>query len=122
LVVDDQADFLPLIASWLRMLRGIVAVESAPSAVAALALIDELKPDVVITDIRMPEMNGIEFTRRLKARVPPPVVVVMTGLESRYFRDEARAAGADFFLEKSLLHKMLPQFLIARFGVGHTPA
>lgn len=104
------------------MLRGIVKVDEVPSAAVALALIDELKPDVVVTDIRMPEMNGIEFTRRLKARAAPPVVVVMTGLESRYFRDEAQAAGADFFLEKSLLHKLLPQFLVARFGVGHTPA
>jgi len=121
LVVDDQVEFLPLVSGWLRMLRGIVAVEVAASVAEALALFEEVKPDVVITDIRMPGIDGFEFTRRLKARDAPPVVVMMTGLESRRFRDEAHAAGADYFLEKSRLHKLLPQFLVERFGVGHIP-
>jgi CheY-like chemotaxis protein len=69
----------------------------------------------------MPEMDGLEFTRLLKKRSPPPVVVVMTGLESAAFRAQAHAAGADFFIEKSLLHKKLPSFLAERFGVGQTP-
>src|SRR5438094_7119538 len=101
LVVDDQVDFLPLVADWLRMLRGIVMVEATASAAEALLLLDWLKPDLVITDLAMPAMNGFEFTRRLKARFTPPVVVVMTGLESDQLRDQARTAGADYFLEKS---------------------
>jgi CheY-like chemotaxis protein len=118
LVVDDQVDFLPLVSSWLRMLRGIVAVEVSASAAGALARLDELQPDLVVTDINMPEMNGLEFTRLLKARAAPPVVVVMTALPSERLRGEARDAGADFFLEKSLLHRALPKFLVERFGVG----
>jgi two-component system C4-dicarboxylate transport response regulator DctD len=121
LVVDDQVDFLRLVASWLGMLKGILAVEVSPSPTGALARLDELKPDVVITDIQMPEMNGLDFTRLLKARPTPPVVIVMTGLESAVFRAQAHAAGADFFLEKSLLHKKLPSFLAERFGVGQAP-
>ena len=120
-MVDDQVDFLPLVANWLRMLRGIVIVEAAGSAAEALALLDRLKPDLVITDLAMPAMNGFELTRRLKARLAPPVVVVMTGLESDRLRDEARTAGADYFLEKSRLHKLLPAFLVQRFGVGQVP-
>ena len=121
LVVDDQVDFLRLVASWLGMLKGILTVEVTPSPSGALARLDELKPDVVITDVQMPEMNGLEFTRLLKSRPAPPVVVVMTGLESDVFRTQALAAGADFFLEKSLLHKQLPAFLVQRFGVGQAP-
>lgn len=121
LVVDDQIDFLRLVSAWLGMLKGILAVEVTPSPTGALARLDELKPDVVITDIQMPEMDGLEFTRLLKKRSPPPVVVVMTGLESAAFRAQAHAAGADFFIEKSLLHKKLPSFLAERFGVGQTP-
>ena len=121
LVVDDQVDYLRLVASWLGMLKGILAVEVIASPSSALARLDELKPDVVITDVQIPEMNGLEFTRLLKARPAPPVVIVMTGLESAAFRAQALAAGADFFLEKSLLHKKLPPFLVERFGVGQAP-
>jgi len=121
LVVDDQVEYLRLVSSWLGMLRGILAVESCASPGRALEQLDELKPDVVITDVQMPEMNGLDFTRLLKARAAPPVVVVMTGLESAVFRAHALAAGADFFLEKSLLHKQLPSFLVERFGVGQAP-
>jgi len=103
------------------MLRGIVLVEVAASVNEALALLDRLKPDVVITDVRMPGMDGFELTRRLKARRTPPTVVMMTGLESAELHDEARVAGADCLLEKSRLHKLLPPFLVERFGVGHTP-
>lgn len=121
LVVDDQVDFLRLVASWLGMLKGILAVEVTPSPTGALARLDELKPDVVVTDVQMPEMNGLEFTRLLKSRPSPPVVVVMTGLESAVFRAQAQAAGADLFVEKALLHKQLPRFLVERFGVGQAP-
>ena len=121
LVVDDQVDFLPLVSSWLRMLRGIVAVEVSASPTEALALLDDLKPDLVITDLNMPEMNGLELTRRVKARPTPPLVVVMTALPLQRYEDQAREAGADYFLEKSRLHKALPQFLTERFGVGAAP-
>ena len=121
LVVDHQANYLRLVSSWLRMLKGILEVEVTASPSGALARLDQLKPDVVITDVQMPEMNGLEFTRLMKSRPTTPVVVVMAGLESAVFRAQALAAGADFFLEKSLLHKKLPPFLVERFGVGQAP-
>ena len=120
-MVDDQVDFLPLVATWLRMLRGIVTVEIAASAAEGLALLERLQPHLVLSDVGMPEMNGFEFTRRLKASPAPPMVVLMTGLASHRASEEANAAGADCYLEKSVLHKSLPQFLIERFGVGHPP-
>jgi CheY-like chemotaxis protein len=122
LVVDDHAFYLPLVSNWLQMLRGIVSVEVASDPAEALAMLEQLKPDLVLSDVQMPGMNGFELTRQLKARAAPPVVVLMTGLESDEFREAARDAGADLFLEKSRLHKLLPKFLTERFGVGGAPA
>src|SRR4051812_17443206 len=80
LVVDDHVVYLGLVSSWLSMLGGIVAVETATSGAQALVLMDSVRPELVLTDVEMPEMSGFEFTRLVKARQAPPTVVMMTGL------------------------------------------
>src|SRR6266700_6613901 len=68
LVVDDQGYFRIHIAGWLRMLDGVASVQAVASALEALTAVDEMKPDVVITDLRMPEMDGFELTRKIKSK------------------------------------------------------
>jgi CheY-like chemotaxis protein len=118
LVVDDQGYFRTHIADWLRMLRGIVSVQAAASAFEALALMDTMKPDMVITDLRMPEMDGFELTRKIKSKAAAPVVVVMTSLKYSKFDAQAVEVGADYALEKLDMLEQLPAFLEKRFGVG----
>jgi CheY-like chemotaxis protein len=121
LVVDDQADYSRLVARWLRKLGGVVRVELAASAVEALALIASMKPDLVITDLRMPGMDGFELTRKVKENALAPVVVLMTSAEPPQFRARADAAGADYCVEKDHLQSRLPEFLQKRFGLGLHP-
>ena len=118
LVVDDQGHFRTRIASWLRMLHGIVSVQAVASALEALAVMEEMKPDVVITDLRMPEMDGFELTRKIKSKAEAPVVVVMTSLKYSKFHAHAVEVGADYSLEKLDMLEQLPVFLEQRFGVG----
>jgi YesN/AraC family two-component response regulator len=72
LVVDDQA----LVRGGFRLIleaqKDIEVVGEAENGRRALALADELRPDVVLMDIRMPELDGLEATRRLLARPDPP--------------------------------------------------
>ena len=66
----------------------------------ALRLVDELRPDVVLMDIRMPRMSGLEATRALQQRPDPPHVIVLTTFDADEHVVGALAAGADGFLLK----------------------
>src|SRR6185295_2397158 len=118
LVVDDQRVSCHLVAAWLRKLSSAVRVELASSAAEALSLMESITPDLVITDLRMPGMDGFELTRKVKAKAPAPVVIVMTGAEPPRFRERANAAGADYCVEKDNLQGQLLEFLQQRFGLG----
>ncbi|MBI4278559.1 MAG: response regulator, partial [Armatimonadetes bacterium] len=62
---------------------------------------DRLRPDLVIMDLTMPGMNGLEATRRLKARPGAPRVVILSLHDSEAHRAVAAAAGADAYASKS---------------------
>jgi CheY-like chemotaxis protein len=115
LVVDDQRVFSLLVAAWLRKLRG-VRVELAASAHEALSLMETMTPDLVITDLRMPGMDGFELTRKVKEKAPAPVVILMTSAEPPLFRERGHAAGADYCVEKDNLQSRLLEFLQKRLG------
>ena len=118
LVVDDQRVHCQLVAAWLRKLLGAVRIELATSAAEALSLMESMTPDLVITDLRMPGMDGYELTRKVKEKPSAPVVIVMTSLEPPQFRERANAAGADYCVEKDKLLGRLPEFLQKHFGLN----
>ena len=100
LLVDDD----PLVRSALSLMLGgqsdIEVVGEAPHGEAGLALVGELEPDVVLMDIRMPVMDGLEATKALHERPSPPSVVVLTTFDADDHVVRAIAAGADGFLLK----------------------
>ena len=99
-VVDDD----PLVRSALALMLGgqsdIEVVGEAGDGAAGVALVDDLHPDVVLMDIRMPVMNGLDATRALHQRDDPPAVIVLTTFDADDFVVGAVAAGADGFLLK----------------------
>jgi response regulator RpfG family c-di-GMP phosphodiesterase len=77
LVVDDEPNILSALR---RMLRAHgYRVQTAPSGVEALALLAQAPVDLIISDMRMPEMNGAEFLRRSRERAPEAVRILLTG-------------------------------------------
>ncbi|MGZ5405216.1 MAG: response regulator [Nocardioides sp.] len=100
LIVDDD----PLVRSALTLMLGGLAdlevVGEAPDGRAALAACDALSPDVVLMDIRMPVLGGLEATRELHRRTDPPRVIVLTTFDADEHVVGALAAGADGFLLK----------------------
>jgi len=77
LLVDDELDFLEMLSQRLR-LRGLPVV-TAPSGPEALEVLDREEVDVVVLDVRMPGMDGIEVLRRIKESHPRVEVVMLTG-------------------------------------------
>ncbi len=99
-LADDQ----PLVRTGLRMILSaepdIEVVGEAEDGVAATALCAELSPDVVLMDVRMPGVDGIEATRAVTAVDDPPRVLVLTTFDLDEFVFDALRAGASGFLLK----------------------
>jgi DNA-binding NarL/FixJ family response regulator len=109
LIADDQA----LVRGGLRMILDaqpdLEVVGEAIDGRDALRQARELSPDLVLMDVRMPELDGLETTRRLLARDPSQKVLVLTTFDLDHYVYEAIRAGASGFLLKSAP----PQQLIA---------
>ncbi|WP_370250486.1 response regulator [Nocardioides sp.] len=100
LLVDDD----PLVRSALVLMLGgrddLQVVGEAGDGEEALRRVEELRPDVVLMDIRMPRLDGVAATRALHERPSPPRVIVLTTFDADDYVLGALAAGADGFLLK----------------------
>jgi len=110
LVVDDQAVVRDATRTLLEATSGFQAVGEAASAVEALTAIEELEPDLVLLDVRMPDMDGIEAAERIRTGHRPPLVVLM----SSDARADPRASAAAEFVQKERLKPSLLRQLWAR--------
>ena len=98
LIVEDEPD---LLETCVRLLRQVGhSCLTARSGGEAIALIDTEHPDLVVTDLRLPTLNGLAVTRYARRTSPPVPVVLITGYTSTQAKQEAQAAGAIVFLPK----------------------
>jgi CheY-like chemotaxis protein len=117
LVVDNQFQSRWVIAGWLSAFLDSAAIDSAASGQEALTQIAQRRPNLVLATHPMPEMDGIELARRVKAQANPPAVVVMTDQSDPGFEAQCAAAGAEFCLEKRHLQARLLGFLQEHFPI-----
>jgi two-component system, NarL family, response regulator DesR len=100
LVVDDHALFAEALMLTLGIDDRIEVVGSASSGVEAISLAEALRPDVILMDVHMPSMDGIEATRRVRNVSPGSRVVMVTAARSPEIAHHALAAGAERCLTK----------------------
>jgi two-component system, cell cycle response regulator DivK len=107
LIADDTADNREMYAEYLAFLG--YRVETADNGVTALAMAQSLRPDLVIMDLSMPDMDGWEASRRLKAHpsLATIPILVVTGHALDGSEHGALAAGGDAFLTKPCLPEQL---------------
>ncbi len=110
LLVDDHALIRAGIASLLRAWQFEVVGEAADGA-AAVEAVRQLQPDIVFMDIRMPEMNGLEATRAIKAEWPAVRVVILTVSDDEGDLFEAVKSGAEGYLLKDLAEDQFEKFV-----------
>jgi DNA-binding NarL/FixJ family response regulator len=103
LIADDQVPFAAMLETILAGEDGVEVVARATNGREAVELAEQLDPDVVVMDITMPLMDGLEATRRLRERAPAPRVIVLTESDLRSDAVRAERAGADGYVPKTLI-------------------
>jgi DNA-binding NarL/FixJ family response regulator len=119
LLVDDNPDFIVALGRFLSSDVQIDVVGHTSSAKEALEKTRFLNPDLVIMDLGMPEMNGLEATRYFKTQPSPPQVIILTLHENIEYRFASKTVAADGFVVKSelgvellpLIHSMFSNVL-----------
>lgn len=99
-ICDDQAAFRKVVAVVLGLDPGLEVVGEAENGREAIALMQALRPDVLLLDIAMPVMDGLEALPLILEAVPDTRVVMLTGVTNENIRERALAAGATAFIEK----------------------
>lgn len=100
LLVDDEEDFVSTLAERLSM-RGM-QTQTANNGQEALRIIEENPPEIVVLDVMMPGMNGLEVLRRIKSSKPDMPVILLTGIGSTSEGVQGMELGAADFLMKPL--------------------
>jgi DNA-binding NarL/FixJ family response regulator len=101
LLVDDSPAFLRAAARWLGAEKALEVVGTARDGGEAIREVERLRPDLVMMDLRMARVSGIEATRAIKRLPDPPRVVIMTIEEPSLHEPLVAAAGADGFVAKN---------------------
>jgi two-component system nitrate/nitrite response regulator NarL len=100
LVADDEPLFVEMIKAMLAAERGIDVVATALDGRQAAGLAADLDPDVIVMDVSMPVMDGIDATRAIRERNPDACVLILTGGTTPGDVDRARKAGAAAYVTK----------------------
>ena len=101
-IIEDDVPAREILASWIRRADGFRCISEFDDAESALAQLPQEKPSVVLVDINLPGMNGIECVRRLKPRLPGTQFVMVTVYEDANHIFNALSAGASGYLLKQM--------------------
>ena len=100
LIADDHLLFAEALTTLLGGYDEIEVVGRARDGNEAVGLVEELQPDVVLMDLSMPGVTGVEATRRVRERYPDTIVIVLTGSATAEAAQAAGEAGAGAFFSK----------------------
>ncbi|GAB4300449.1 MAG: hypothetical protein Kow0098_27860 [Ignavibacteriaceae bacterium] len=102
LVIADDSDMIRKgLAEMIEEVNGVKVVGQANDGLEAIKMVNLYNPDVVILDLRMPRMNGLEALEILRKANPFLIIIVLTNYPNKYYRDKCKALGCDYFFDKS---------------------
>ena len=107
LIVDDHAPFRALMREVVATESDLHVVGEAADGAEAIRLAQELRPDIMLLDLALPRVSGLEVLRWSKAERPEIKVIIVTVHDEEAYRQAAEASGADAFLLKKTLMTVL---------------
>lgn len=111
IVADDERSFRDALKRLLQAEHEPVAIYEAATGYEAILLTRQFHPDAVLLDLAMPDCNGLEAARRIRAEFPGARLVICSVHSHPSYQTAALAAGADAFLPKKTLAARLPGLL-----------
>ena len=100
LVVDDHPMFRESLSTIIDSQKGMKVVAQADNGLSAIRQTQKHKPDIIIMDIRMPDMDGINATRRIKSEFPAVRIIALSSYSDDIYIEKMLEAGASDYLNK----------------------
>jgi DNA-binding NarL/FixJ family response regulator len=101
LIVEDNNEYRRLLRRILEEQQDLLLVAEATDGEEGVRLAQQLKPDVILMDIDMPGINGLQATRRIKENLAGTTVLILSALDSEAYGERAAECGADAYLPKT---------------------
>jgi DNA-binding NarL/FixJ family response regulator len=126
IVVDDSPKDLNGLCFYLQKQAGLEIVGTAQNGFELLRIAEALKPDLVITDLHMPRLSGIECTLRLRQMMPQTRFIVFTDLDAPFTESDCTEPGADFYVYKehmpgrvlTAIYRLFPELERRKYGAS----
>ena len=110
LVVDDDDAFRQRVKAFFAPEADMEVVAETSDGEEAITKAQELKPDVVLMDVRMPGFNGVSATRKLREEMPEVKVIMLSVFDLPEYREAAMVSGASgYVVKKSMMEALLPE-------------
>jgi DNA-binding NarL/FixJ family response regulator len=109
LIVDDNAEFRGRIRTLLSSEKEIQVIGEAGDGEQAVLDAARLHPDIVLMDVRMPRMNGLEAARRITSESSGTQVIILSQYDIDEYKQAATESGVrDYVVKKSMMHRLIP--------------
>jgi CheY-like chemotaxis protein len=116
LIVDDNEGVRHLVSRWLE--RAGFTVQEAKDGAEAVEMVRKDPPDIILADIRMPKIDGIELARIIKNEYPQMKIILMTAYSSPQTIAQARREGVDDYLEKPFTKDQVERITMEVLSAG----
>jgi DNA-binding NarL/FixJ family response regulator len=107
LIVDDHEGIRSSLSKWLTTVFQDYELREASTGENAIKLSGEIKPELIVMDIKLPGMNGLLAAKQIKLMFPDTKIVMLTVYDIPSFKSEAAAIGANAFISKNNIYKEL---------------